>query len=274
MDVKKCLIIGGGVMGLSTAWYLLKEGHRDVCVIDHPDRRAPSRDISKFVGIDYMDPDRIKFVMKSKSLWKHDQFFKPFFHPTGRIVAYPPSQLFTLNGIDRARLELGLPARKHQSAEFLERWYNSTPTSEYLEVVHNEDDGIVDWDGVMNKMKQDCIDMGGKFEENRVLRLESDQEGVIHTIVMSSNSFMSSDTYLDTRQTDIILAVGPWMMQLLQDSNIHQPPLSRQPIATGIFVFQLTMSDEQWAHYSRLPPYCEIGLCARYRLPAWFLANC
>lgn len=254
MDSRKCLIIGGGVMGLSTAWHLLKYGHHNVTLLDHPDPLAPSRDISKFCRVDYMDPERMKIAIKSKTLWEDDDFFKRFFHRTGRIVAYPPNQVFTLTNINRARSNLYLPARKHESADLLERVFKSAPVSQQLEVVHNEDDGVVDWDRVMKDMKQECINMGGKFQETRVLRLHSD-EGIIDTVVTSGDA-------INATQTDVILAAGPWIMQLLDFSYFRQPPIARAPIATGIFAFHLDMDLQQWARYHGLPPFCEIGVCA------------
>lgn len=263
---RKCLIIGGGVMGLSTAWHLLKDGHTDVTVLDHPDPLAPSRDISKFFRVDYTDPERMKLVLKSKNLWENDDLFKPFFHRTGRIVAYPPARVDTLTGIDRARSGLSLPARKHESARLLEDIFESTPISQQLEVVHNEDDGVVDWNRVMKGLKQECMNTGGKFQEGRVLHLDPNTGGMIDAVVTSEGS-------VDAAQTDIILAAGPWIMQLLEASSIQQPPLSRAPIATGIFAFHLGLTTQQWVKYHNLPRFSEIGVCGLRRASTCALLN-
>lgn len=255
MKSRACLIIGGGVMGLSTAWHLLKDGHHNVTVLDHPDPLAPSRDISKFCRVDYMDPKRMKIAIECKRLWEEDDFFKQFFHRTGRIVAYPPDQVFTLTGIDRARSQLKLPDRKHESAELLERVFKSATVSQQLEMVQNEDDGVIDWNRVMKDMKQECIKMGGKFQETRVLYLHWEERRTIDIVV-------TSDCALITFRMDVILAAGPWIMQLLDAWQIRQPPIPRAPIATGIFAFHLDMDPQQWAKYRGLPPLCEIGLCA------------
>lgn len=61
-------IIGGGVMGLSTAWHLLNDERNDVTIYDHQDDVAPSRDVSKILRIDYPNPERMKEVMRSNSL--------------------------------------------------------------------------------------------------------------------------------------------------------------------------------------------------------------
>ncbi len=70
MDTRKCVIIGGGMMGLSTAWHLLKDGHKDVSILDHPDPLASSRDKTKILRVDDTDPERMKSVMTTTSLWE------------------------------------------------------------------------------------------------------------------------------------------------------------------------------------------------------------
>lgn len=242
-------------MGLSTAWHLLKDERNDVTVLDHPDPLAPSRDVSKFLRVDYTDPERMKLVMKSEELWEKDDLFEPFLHRIGRIVAYSPTQIDTLNGIDHARSELNLSPRKHETARLLESVFESSPISQELAVVHNEEDGVIDWERVMKNLKQECIDRGGKFRDDRVLHLDSNVEGTIDAVVTSTE-------YIDVRQTDIILAAGPWIMQLLEASHIQQPPLLRAPIATGIFAFHLDMTTQQWVKYHELPRLSEIGVGA------------
>ena len=255
MDAQKYLIIGGGVIGLSTAWHLLNEGHSEVTILDHPCSLAPSRDVSKFFRIDYTDPERMKLVMQSEALWEKHNLFKSFLHRTGRIVAYPPAQLGTLTGIQRARSQLDLPARKQETARLLEDVFESSRISEKLDVVYNEEDGVVDWDRVMKSLKEDCINKGGKFREDRVLQLESGKGGMIDAVVTVDNS-------IDAGQADIILAAGPWIMQLLEASSIQQPPRSRAPIATGLFAIHVEMTTQQWIQYHELPRLCEIGVCA------------
>ncbi len=60
MDTRRCLIIRGGMTGLSTAWHLLKDGHKDVSILDHPDPLVWSRDKTKILQVDYTDPERMK----------------------------------------------------------------------------------------------------------------------------------------------------------------------------------------------------------------------
>lgn len=247
-------------MGLSTAWHLLNDERNDVTICDHQDDVAPSRDVSKILRIDYPDPERMKEVMRSNSLWENDSVFNGYYKRTGRVVAYSKVHIETLLGIDLARSQLGLPPRKRQRAQLLKDLFHSAQVASDLTVVHNEDDGVVDWTGAMKSVKEDCLRKGGKFRNDRVIRMEVNTTGKVQAIVTSTES-------INTENTEIILAAGPWIMQLLEASSIQQPPASRAPIATGIFSFSIEMNNEQWKRYSNLPVKSDIGIGTYSKCP-------
>lgn len=101
-------------------------------------------------------------------------------------------------------------------------------------MVQNEDDGVVDGNRVMREMKKAYINMGGNFQETRVLHLHSDEKGMIDAVETSGDA-------INATQTDFILAAGPWIMQLIEASHVRQPPNPRAPLGTGVFAFHLDM---------------------------------
>jgi len=180
------------------SWHLLNDERNDVTICDHQDDVAPSRDVSKILRIDYPDPERMKEVMRSNSLWKNDSVFNGYYKRTGRVVAYSKVHIETLLGIDLARSQLGLPPRKRQRAQLLEDLFHSAQVASDLTVVHNEDDGVVDWTGAMKSVKEDCLRKGGKFRNDRVIRMEVNTTGKVQAIVTSTES-------INTENTEIIL---------------------------------------------------------------------
>ncbi len=159
-------------MGLSTAWHLLNDERNDVTVCDHQDDVAPSRDVSKILRIDYPGPERMKEVIRSKSLWENDPVFNGYYKRTGRVVTYSKAHIETLLGIDLARSQLGLPPRVRQRVQLLVDLFHSAQATSDLAVVYNEDDGVVDWTGAMKSVKEDCLRKGAKFRDDRVVRME------------------------------------------------------------------------------------------------------
>lgn len=107
----------------------------------------------------------------------------------------------------------------------------------------NDDDGVVDGNRVMSKMKKACINMGGEYQETRVLHLHSDEKGMIDAVVTSGDA-------INATQTDVILAAGPWIMQLIEASHVRQPPNPSAPLGTNIFAFHLDMDPQQWGQIS------------------------
>lgn len=83
--------------------------------------------------------------------------------------------------------------------------------------------------------------------------MEVGTSGKVQTVVTSTES-------IDTEGTEVILAAGPWIMQLLEASSIQQPPTSSAPVATGIFSFSLELSPGQWRKYRDLPVISHIGV--------------
>ncbi len=90
-------------MGLSTAWHLLNNERNDVTVCDYQDDVALSRDVSKILRINYPGPERMKEVIRSKSLWENDPMFNSYYKRIGRVVTYLKAYIKTLLSINLTR---------------------------------------------------------------------------------------------------------------------------------------------------------------------------
>ena len=250
MDPRVFQIIGGGTIGLSTAWHLLDLQTTEVVILDNADPLAPSRDISKFVRVDYPDQKRMMEAMEAKHLWETHHLFSPHFHPAGRLVAYSPEDC-TLTGITHARASLGMPERRIDTAS------SETMVADFVRIplncrwVHNEDDGIVSWAAAIQSLKQDCQRKQATFCAAHVTRLDTGC-GAITGIATKKG-------YIHAKHTEVILAAGPWIAPLLAASSIERPPSHRLPIVTGIFAIHLRLDKTQQVIFQRLPPYSEIG---------------
>ncbi len=246
-------IIDEEIMRLSTAWHLLNDERNNVTICDHQDDVAPSRDVFKILRIDYSDPKRMKEIMRLNSLWENDSVFNDYYKRTGRVVAYSKVHIETLLDIDLARSQLGLSSRKRQRAQLLKDLIHSTQVASDLTVVHNEDDGVVDWIGAMKSMKEDCLRKEEKFRNDRVIRMKVNTTGKVQAIVTSTE-------FINIENIEIILAAELWIMQLLEASFIQQSSTSRASIVIGIFSFSIEINNEQWKRYSNLSVKSDIDI--------------
>ena len=151
-------------------------------------------------------------VIRSKDSWASESVFQSFYRRTGRLVAYSQASIDTLDGIDYARSELCLPVRDHQTIELMKDRFASKDVKKVLAVVENDDNGISDWTGAMESLKQDCVENGARFRDDLVLRMDMVGNGRVQVIVTSKES-------IDTSNSEIILAAGPWIMPILR----HHP---------------------------------------------------
>jgi sarcosine oxidase / L-pipecolate oxidase len=91
MDNNSYVIVGAGVMGLSTALHL-KESIPDasVTLLDRgpaPYPSAASSDLNKIVRADYPDMAYMKLGLEAVDKWRNDKLYFPWYHESGILLA-------------------------------------------------------------------------------------------------------------------------------------------------------------------------------------------
>ncbi|KAB5517295.1 hypothetical protein GE09DRAFT_568418 [Coniochaeta sp. 2T2.1] len=196
----------------------------------------PSNDHSKIVRIDYENVERMREAQTAQSCWMEGSFAR-YYYREGRLVAYWKDSIDTLKSIVGNRSQLGLEARRVGGKELLEGCFGPT-TANALRTstfVHNPDDAIIDWRPCIqeheSKAEVACIQSGGSIYQAKVETLEHDTKRVTALILVDGRR-------IDTKDTDIVLAIGPWTVEVLKRSKIDLPPEGRVPTATGLFAFR------------------------------------
>ncbi|KAF7952835.1 hypothetical protein EAE96_006060 [Botrytis aclada] len=90
----RILIVGGGTWAVSTALHLARRGYVDVTILDAysiPSPISAGNDVNKIVeqGSFTEGEDDVSMILLNKATegWLYDSVFKPYYHPTGYIVA-------------------------------------------------------------------------------------------------------------------------------------------------------------------------------------------
>jgi glycine/D-amino acid oxidase-like deaminating enzyme len=271
----KYLIIGFGEFGAAAANHLQNTksaGELELTILDMHSEQAASLDLYKIVREDYANLHRMKHAIYVHQQWKSNPMFQPYYHSTGRVVVYHPPSISVLNQIDKNRSSLGLPPRKRltmqsiascpvsglsprerKAMEFISGIMENTNDQENLTFVYNEDDGVVQWDRCMSEMRKSCKKRGANVRKAEVQGLVIGGDWV-EAIQLKDGEEIKTD------DTNIILAAGSWIMQLLARSNITLPLPARAPVATGVFAFHLRLSDAQREKFLDIPPLSVYGI--------------
>ena len=252
---RSVLVIGSGVAGISACLNIaILCPNRRISLISHHSPVEPSDDHSKIVRVDYANAERMEEALTAQASWKKGSF-SPYYLPNGRIVAYKENS-DTLRSIDQNRQQLGFDVRERGGKELLERHFGFSDAPDGLVFVYNPDDALVDWQPCIreheSKAKEACSRRGGAVYESKVNFLKHDRKRVTAVV-------LSDGDPINTTDMDVILAVGPWTMEVLKRSDIPPPPSHRIPIPTGIFAFELQLDDSQTEYFMGKPVLSHIG---------------
>ena len=116
-------MVGGGIMGLSTAWCLSRGGHR-VTLVDtgHPLRGSWGE--SRIARASYHDPPLLRFALRSYELF--DELKKatdrPLMYKAGCLDVGIVSYQESLDRLAQTYTKLGTPHERLTRAEVSRRW--------------------------------------------------------------------------------------------------------------------------------------------------------
>lgn len=252
----RVIIVGTGVFGLSAADHIVQRWPTTkLSVISRPSPLAPSEDISKIVRVDYNNLERMTEAVRTQQQWKGDGFSK-LQRGIGRVIIYEQSDLATLQKINQAREELGLPKRQPGDATLMRNAFGTTEAPESLTYVLAEDDSIVDWEACMaearDRAKRACTNSGGTFYESAVATIVKDGAHITALILENGER-------IEVEAAQVVLAVGPWLAQVLVASDITLPPSGRTPVATGLFSYAVQLNDNQAEFFRNKPMVSHSG---------------
>lgn len=146
-----------------------------------------------------------------------------------------------MKNIDQSCNQLGLELRQRGDKSLLENFFGYTNVLDALTYVHNLDDAVVNWQPCIleyeNKAKDNCRRTGRLVYEAKMDSLQHDGKQVTAVVLVGGDC-------IDTRDMDVVFAVGAWTVEVLARSGIKLPPEDRILIPTGIFAFQLKLDDD------------------------------
>lgn len=212
MRHERIVVVGAGIVGLSTAYALLAQGMRDVTVleqemVDH--QRATSHGFSRLLRFEYgSDSLYSRMVLLSLARWKRLEWItkRTLYTPTGLLVLGTEDDNFTEPGYCLLR-EFGLPI-EHLFQEQSRQRFPQFATRPYDMLTYNAEAGVLHASTCLCTLRDLILDLGGEiYESCRVIRLVNDSQAHPVHLHLSSGERLVADR--------VVLATGPWVHRLL-----------------------------------------------------------
>jgi monomeric sarcosine oxidase len=212
------VIVGAGIVGLSTAYALLTQGTRNVTIleqefVDHA--RSSSHGFSRLLRFEY-GPDAFYSNMVRLSLkhWKNLEQVagRTLYTPTGLLMLGNDDDMFTRSSYHVVR-GLGLPAEQLTKEACGQRFpqFNTQP---YDLCTYNHEAGILHASTCLQTLRDLILDFGGEiYESCRVTRITNDSPLRPIRLHLNSGQEIVADR--------VVLASGSWIHRLL--AHLHLP---------------------------------------------------
>ena len=218
MSKQNIVIVGAGIVGLSTAYALLKQGTHHVTVleqesVDHP--RSTSHGISRLLRFEYGDKtfytQLVEFALAQWRTLEHISQ-RTLYSPTGLLVLGNENDDFTYSSYSVLR-KLGLPTTRISQQQCSQR-FPQFVTSGYDMFTYNSLGGVLHASTCLRTLRDLILDLGGKIcEGSRVKQIDYGNAHRQVRITLNSGVQYNADR--------VVLAVGPWVHHLIE--SLHLP---------------------------------------------------
>ena len=210
------IVIGAGIVGLSTAYALLEQGMRKVRVLEQAvvnHERSTSSSISRLLRFDYgMDPFYTYMVKLSLERWKEleKRTKQTLYTPTG-VLSLGSEGDGTQEAHELAR-ELGLPSELMSPQRCRQR-FPQFEINGYDTLSFNAEGGILHASAILQTLKRAVLELGGEISEtSKVARISHEHQDRPLRLKLSSGDEVTAD--------QVVIAIGPWVHNLLNQIDI------------------------------------------------------
>ncbi len=218
MSKQNIVIVGAGIVGLSTAYALLKQGMHSVTVleqesVDHP--RSTSHGISRLLRFEYGEKSfYTQLVQLALTRWRTLEHIsqRTLYSPTGVLALGNEDDNFVHSSYTALR-ELGLPTTRLSEQQCNQR-FPQFATTDYDMYTYNTQGGVLHASTCLRTLRELILDLGGEIcEESCVKQIDYGNAHRPVRITLHSGEIYNADR--------VVLAVGPWVHHLIE--SLHLP---------------------------------------------------
>ena len=214
---QRIIIIGAGIVGLSTAYALLKQGKRHVTLleqaaVDHAG--GASHGFSRLLRFEYgSEAHYSRMVQLSLERWKQLEVTggRALYIPTGVLVAGSSADGFTCVSYKVAR-EMGLPI-EYLSEKQCNKRFPQFATQACDAITYNAEGGILRASSCLQTLRELVLAMGGEIvEANRVSRMMYGDARRPLQLSLACGEVIAAER--------VVIAAGPWIHHLLPEVEL------------------------------------------------------
>ena len=217
MQKQKIIIIGAGIVGLATAYHLLKQVMQNVIVLEQATvghARAASGGLSRLLRFEYGDEAFYsEMVRLSQKRWQslEQASKKRLYTPTGILTLGNEDDNFSKNSYSVLR-NLG-HAPEQLTRLSCARRFPQFNTKKYDTFVYNRDSGMLHVSRIVKTLRAYILEMGGEIHENqRVVEIHHEHPLKPIRLQLATEDEMVADR--------VVVAIGSWVHRLLGDFKL------------------------------------------------------
>ncbi|KAM3499836.1 hypothetical protein MY11210_009585 [Beauveria gryllotalpidicola] len=266
------IIVGAGVFGLSTAWWLARAGYHNVRVLDRwkvPSPSSAGYDRNKIIRTEYVDGHFSVLSQEAIQLWR-EPLWKDIFHPTGWLYGTDGSldqdrektfdtAVSNTRSLGDASQIVDLPDWEHmfnlypamaydhhhrqrQEGEYEPAQVGKSDAPATFRGIYNRNAGWVESTHAMVILKGECERLGVEFIAG--------ESGTVTSFVRDPNDLKTVIGVCTANRTTwhakkVCVCVGAYSETLLDfQGQLH---------AVGYPVTHIRMTEEQYQRYKDLP---------------------
>jgi monomeric sarcosine oxidase len=212
------VVVGGGIMGLATAYSLLKRGLHRVAVVERHavgHDRAASTDNTKAIRYEYADGEQYSLMVgRAIEMWRELEARTGMeLYVNAGVVCWGRGEAPYTRRSYKTLSRLGLPIREIEPEELC-HLYPQFSMADITYVTLNPDGGFLRASRCMQALAALVRELGGEIQEECQVTGLVERDGVVEVQMVNGEALVASQ---------VVLAAGAWSASLLPSLGVTVP---------------------------------------------------
>ncbi len=212
MQQQKIVIVGAGIIGLATAYSLLKQDIQNVTILEQANvdhERGASHGLSRLLRFEYGDDAFYsEMVRLSQQRWQNLERTsgKKLYTQTGILMLGNERDNFSKHSYNTLH-NLG-HTPELLTRTFCTQYFPQFDTTNHDMLIYNKNAGILHASRILKTLQKCILDLGGKIlEKQRVTRISNENRQRPIRLQLANGDEMTADR--------VVVAAGPWVHHIL-----------------------------------------------------------